>query len=86
MTYIENIFICLAIPLILSLFFTKGRARSFTLFLTVGMGVCLLGAYVSSFFMGYYGVDTTVAAKEETSLSTRLNSVPIMPGINLPER
>ncbi len=56
MTYIENIFICLAIPLILSLFFTKGRARSFTLFLTVGMGVCLLGAYVSSFFMGYYGV------------------------------
>lgn len=66
MTYIENIFICLAIPLILSLFFTKGRARSFTLFLTVGMGVCLLGAYVSSFFMGYYGVDTTVAAIEIT--------------------
>lgn len=52
MTYIENIFICLAIPLILSLFFTKGRARSFTLFLTVGMGVCLLGAYVSSFSWG----------------------------------
>ena len=66
MTYIENIFICLAIPLILSLFFTKGRTRSFTLFLTVGMGVCLLGAYVSSFFMGYYGVDTTVAAIEIT--------------------
>lgn len=66
MTYIENIFICLAIPLILSLFFTKGRARSFTLFLTIGMGVCLLGAYVSSFFMGYYGVDTTVAAIEIT--------------------
>ena len=52
MTYIENIFICLAIPLILSLFFTKGRARSFTLFLTIGMGVCLLGAYGSSFYMG----------------------------------
>ena len=66
MTYIENIFICLAIPLILSLFFTKGRARSFTLFLTIGMGVCLLGAYVSSFYMGYYGVDTTVAAIEIT--------------------
>lgn len=66
MTYIENIFICLAIPLILSLFFTKDRARSFTLFLTIGMGVCLLGAYVSSFFMGYYGVDTTVAAIEIT--------------------
>ena len=25
MTYIENVFLCLAIPLILSLFFTEGR-------------------------------------------------------------
>ena len=51
MTYIENIFLCLAIPMILSLFFTKGRARNFTLFATVGMGICLLSAYVNSFFM-----------------------------------
>ena len=40
MTYIENVFLCLAIPLILSLFFTEGRGRRFTLFVTVGMGVC----------------------------------------------
>ena len=32
MTYIENIFICLAIPMILSLLFTRGRQRMFTLF------------------------------------------------------
>lgn len=66
MTYIENIFLCLAIPLILSLFFIKGHTRSFTLFLTVGMGICLLSAYVNSFFMEYYGVDTTVAIIEIT--------------------
>lgn len=66
MTYIENIFICLAIPLILSLFFIRGGARRYTLFITIGMGVCLLGAYVSSFFMGWYHVDATVTAIEIT--------------------
>ena len=66
MTYIENIFLCLALPLILSLFFMKGRVRRYALFLTVGMAVCLLSAYVSSFFMGQYGVDGTVAAIEIT--------------------
>ena len=44
MTYIENIFLCLALPLILSLFFMKGRVRRYELFLTVGMAVCLLSA------------------------------------------
>ena len=66
MTYIENIFLCLALPLILSMFFIKGRVRRYALFLTVGMAVCLLSAYVSSFFMRQYGVDGTVAAIEIT--------------------
>ena len=66
MTYIENIFLCLAIPLLLSLFFTGGRARSFTLFVLIGMAVCLLSAYVNSFFMGYYRVDAVAAAVEIT--------------------
>lgn len=66
MTFIENIFICLAIPLVLSLLFTRGPARRFTLFVTIGMGVCLLSAYVSSFFMGYYGTDAVVTAIEIT--------------------
>ena len=66
MTYIENIFLCLAIPLILSLFFPGGRARSFPLFLIAGMSACLLSAYVSSFFMGYYGADAKAAVIEIT--------------------
>lgn len=64
MTYIENIFLCLALPPILSLFFTSGGARRFMLFFTIGMSACLLSAYVSSFFMGYYGTDAGVAAAE----------------------
>lgn len=66
MTYIENVFLCLATPLILSLLFTGGRARRFTLFVTLGMTVCLLSAYVSSFFAEYYGADAVTAAVEIT--------------------
>ena len=66
MTYIENIFICLAIPLVLSLLFIRDRARTFTLFVTIGMGICLLSAYVSSFFMRSYGIDAAVTAIEIT--------------------
>ena len=32
MTYIENIFLCLALPMLLSLLFTSGSTRRFTLF------------------------------------------------------
>lgn len=38
MTYIENVFLCLALPLLLTLPFTKTDTRRFTLFLTLGMG------------------------------------------------
>ena len=66
MTYIENIFLCLALPLILSLFFIRARARSFPLFIVAGMSVCLLSAYVSSFFMGYCEADARATVIEIT--------------------
>ena len=40
MTYIENIFLCLALPMLLSLLFISGSPRRFTLF--VVLGICLL--------------------------------------------
>lgn len=66
MIYIENIFVCLAIPLLLCMPFTGGRTRRFMLFMIVGMSVCLLSAYVNSFFMGYYGVSAAIAVIEIT--------------------
>ncbi len=66
MTYIENIFICLAIPMLLSSFFIKGNARRFTLFVIIGMGVSLLSAYVNSFAMSYYGATEIQAVMEIT--------------------
>ena len=64
MTYIENIMVCISIPLILSLLFIKGSQRKFTLFLCIGMGICMISAYVNSFFMMYYEVDSITASIE----------------------
>lgn len=72
MTYIENIFICIAIPMILSMFFTKRDSRMFTLFVIIGMGMCVLSAYVSSFFMGYYGATSVQTAVEITPVCEEL--------------
>lgn len=66
MIYIENIFICIAIPMLLSLFFTERRQRAFTVFVVGGMATCLLSAYVSSFFMNLYATNAVTAAIEIT--------------------
>ncbi len=49
MIYSENILICMAIPLVLSLFFTQGDVRRFMFNFIIGMVMCLLGAYISGF-------------------------------------
>lgn len=68
MTYIENVFLCLALPLLLPLPFTKPDPRRFLLFLVTGMGICLLSAYVSSFFMTLYGMDSAAATLQITPI------------------
>ena len=72
MIYIENIFICITIPLMISLFFIKGAARRYTFFVVVGMLVCMLSAYVNSFFMSAYGTDEVMAAIEITPVCEEL--------------
>jgi len=49
MIYSENILICMALPLLLTVFFMKGGTRRFVLSFILGMVTCLLGAYVSGF-------------------------------------
>lgn len=49
MIYAENILICIAIPLIVALFFVRGEVRRFIAAFLLGMGVCLVSAYISSF-------------------------------------
>lgn len=62
MAHIENIFICIMVPLLISLFFIKGKQRSFTMFICIGMSICMASAYVNSFFMTMYGADAVSTA------------------------
>lgn len=49
MIYAENILICIAVPLVISMVFVKGSARRFVAFFLMGMAVCLIAAYISGF-------------------------------------
>ena len=49
MIHIENIFLCLTAPLIIVIFLIKGDTRRYVIFFTIGLGICLLSAYINSF-------------------------------------
>ena len=49
MIYAENILLCVAIPLLITVLFTRGSTRHFVISFLIGMGVCLLAAYISGF-------------------------------------
>ena len=49
MIFSENVLVCMAVPLLLTLFFLRDSARQFVLYFLMGMAACLLGAYVSGF-------------------------------------
>ena len=63
MIYSENILICMALPLLLTVFFVKDGTRRFVISFILGMVTCLLGAYVSGFIdasCGYGTMDTAI--------------------------
>ncbi|MCR5418237.1 MAG: PrsW family intramembrane metalloprotease [Lachnospiraceae bacterium] len=49
MIYAENILICIAVPLIISLLFIHGEARRFVSAFLLGMMMCLISAYIDGF-------------------------------------
>ena len=57
MIYAENILLCIAVPLLLSMLFIRGAARRFVLAFVAGMLVCLLAAYLSGYL--HYLLDWT---------------------------
>ena len=57
MIHSESILICIAVPILITLFFTKGASRRYALFFIMGMGLCLLTAYISGFIDQLCGKD-----------------------------
>ena len=68
MNYIENIFVCIAAPLIIAVFCLRGKSRRMMLFLLSGMLMCLLSAYISSFIAAVQGADPLSASLEISPL------------------
>lgn len=64
MTYIENIFVCVAAPLLVAAFCMGRKYLRFFLFAFAGMGACLISAYVNTFFAALYGATAFHATAE----------------------
>ena len=64
MNYIENIYICLAAPLIVAIFCLDSYRRRMMAFLLIGMTMCLLSSYINTFLANVYGLDALIASVE----------------------
>ena len=66
--YIENIYICLAAPLLISVLYLRGKKQASMVFLLAGMTVCLLSSYVSTFAAALLGTTLVTASVEITPI------------------
>lgn len=62
MIYAENIFLCIVIPLGITALFVKGQVRRFVFAFLLGMGVCLLSAYISGYLSIITGYGESVTS------------------------
>ena len=64
MNAVENIFVCLASPLLLAVICLRGSRRRMLVFFLCGMTACLLSSYLSSFLAISAGMDVLAASLE----------------------
>lgn len=69
MGYIENIFVCLASPVLIAAVCMRGRGRRMMLFLLGGMVVCLLSSYINTFLASMQGTSALIASIEIAPLT-----------------
>ncbi len=64
MSYIENIYVCLAAPLLIAVLCMRDRGRVMNIFVLAGMTVCLLSSYINTFIAAMLGVGPLTASLE----------------------
>ena len=64
MTYIENVFACIAAPLLVAALCAGKRYAHYFIFALAGMLACLLSAYVNTFFAALLSAPALVATAE----------------------
>ena len=62
MNYIENIYVCIAAPIIIAVLCTRQHRRMSMAFVLAGMTACLLSSYISTFMASVIGVDLATAS------------------------
>ncbi len=62
MNYIENIYVCIAAPIIIAVLCTRQHRRMSMTFVLAGMTACLLSSYISTFMASVIGVDLATAS------------------------
>ena len=63
-----SIFVCIAAPLLVGIFFLRGRTLRMMIFMLAGMGMCLLSAYINTFLAALQGADLLSASLEISPL------------------
>lgn len=64
MNYIENIYICLAAPLLVAVLCLESYRRRIIIFMLSGMTMCLLSSYINTFLAAVYGLNALTASVE----------------------
>lgn len=67
MTYIENIFVCIAAPLLVAALCMGRRYLRFFLFAFAGMGACLIASYLNTFFAAFNATAEIAPVVEEVT-------------------
>lgn len=67
MTYIENIFVCIAAPLLVAALCMGRRYLRFFLFAFAGMGACLIASYLNTFFAAFDATAEIAPVVEEVT-------------------
>ena len=76
MTYIENVLVCMAAPLLVALLLLRRKQRPLLLFCLAGMGMCLLAAYLNTFFAQLYAADALNAATQIAPVVEEIMKLP----------
>lgn len=95
MIYMENIFVCLAAPLIIAAVLLKGETRRLIGFFIIGLAVCLASSYINGFIVaavadnGYASLTTAQAMAQLTPIceeAMKAMVVFLFIGINRPDK
>ncbi|MCR5734273.1 MAG: PrsW family intramembrane metalloprotease [Lachnospiraceae bacterium] len=63
-TYIENVYICLAAPILIAAIGLRSRRKMHMIFLLAGMSACLLSSYITTWMAALVGVGSEYAVTE----------------------